>query len=41
MVPGLGFCGGLSTSFWKIQGWLERQAFFRRMAGLGGFIGPL
>ena len=34
----MGLAAGFSTSFWKIYGWLERQAFFRRTVGLGVFM---
>ena len=37
-ILGLGLAAGFSTSFWKIHGWLERQAFFRRTVGLGVFM---
>ena len=38
MLPGLGRCAAFSTSFWKIHGCEERQAFFRRTVGMMSFI---
>ena len=33
MLPGLGLAAGFSTSFWKIHGWVERQAFLQAHHG--------
>src|SRR5688500_9124226 len=33
--PGLGLTAGLSTIFWKIQGWFERRSIFRLTTGSG------
>src|SRR3546814_6652737 len=40
-LPGLGRCAGLSTSFWKIHGWLPRQALRRWTVGMGSFMRAL
>src|SRR5688500_18278153 len=32
-APGLGFTAGLSTIFWKIQGWFERRSILSRTTG--------
>src|SRR4249919_588029 len=36
--PGLGRTAGFSTSFWKIHGWVERQAFLSRTTVASLFI---
>jgi membrane associated rhomboid family serine protease len=36
--PGLGRTAGFSTSFWKIHGWVERQAFLSRTTDDSLFI---
>src|SRR6476469_4264794 len=37
-LPGLGLFAGLSTSFWKIHGWLDRHGLRRRTTGRASFI---
>src|SRR5690606_20732148 len=41
MLPGFGRCAGFSTSFWKIHGWLPRQALRRRMVGMASFMAAI
>src|SRR5690606_26473429 len=41
MVPGFGRGLGLSTSFWKIHGWLDRQALRRRTTGRASFMAAI
>src|SRR5690606_41947814 len=38
MLPGFGRCAGFSTSFWRIHGWLPRQALRRRVVGMASFM---
>src|SRR5690606_22120045 len=38
MLPCFGTCACFSTSFWKIHGWLPRQALRRRMVGMASFM---
>src|SRR5690554_3239137 len=40
MLPGRGRWAGFSTSRWKIQGWVDFQAFLRRTVGVSLFIAP-